>query len=446
MSSQKKHAIVIGGSIAGLAAARVLLNHFERVTLIERDHYPVAPISRPGIPQGRQIHSTLLRGQRALEQLFPGLTAKLLAHGAVSRDYGNQSYYFYGAPCPRIPPVLHGWNCSRLLLEWQLHQELSAYSQLTFIEGQEVCHLLFEESSHRVSGVQFRDRNHTKGDIKFLLADLVVDASGGSSHASNWLEDLGYEAPPEEIVTANLGYATGVYEPHAGFQPEWKGIAIQGTGQPPRGGMLMEIEQGRWMIVLSGCNGDYPPTEEQKFLEFAKTLPDPILYHALQGACLQSKIYGYRYAENRLRHFERLRRRPEGFIIMGDAVCNFNPIYGQGMTVAVLEALLLDACLESGMQEGFACAFQKKVSRLVTTPWKLATAADAHANTTERHRSFVSHLSQGYLERLVALLPKDQFAFLTFLKVIHMLQHPALLLHPRIILKVLVYQFRDLSK
>lgn len=440
MKTQRKHAVVIGGGIAGLLAARVLLNHFEEVTIIERDQYPVEPVSRPGVPQGRQVHSILLRGQEALEQLFPGIATKILTNGGIERDYGNESHYFYRSLCPPVAPILHGWSCSRLLLEWQIRQELNAYSHgLRVIEGKEVVHLVFEERSNAVIGVQFRERNHAKIAREALPADLVVDASGSSSRASKWLEDFGSDAPPEEIIPVNLGYATGVYEPHAGFKPTWKGIAIQGNGHPPRGAALLQIEGGHWMVVLTGTNGDYPPTDEQQFLAFAQTLPDPTLHHALQSATLISKISGYRYAENRLHHFERLRRYPERFIIVGDAVCNFNPIYGQGMTVAALEALLLDTCLQkSETHKGFAYTFQKKISRLLATPWMLSTATDAHANDTAKGGSITSHLSQGYRERLAMLLPKDQEVFLTFLEVIHMLRPPNALLHPKIMVKVLL--------
>lgn len=448
MKTQRRHAVVIGGSFAGLLAARVLLNHFEEVTIIERDQYPDTPLARPGVPQGRQVHTILLRGQQALEQLFPGIATKILANGGIERDYGNESHYFYRSLCPPVAPILHGWSCSRLLLEWQIRQELKAYSpQLQVIEGKEVVHLVFDESSNAVIGVQFRDRNRAKGDREGLPADLVVDASGSRSHASKWLEDLGYDAPSEDIITVNLGYATGVYEPHAGFKPAWKGIAIQGNGYPPRGAALLQIEGGRWMVVLTGTNGDYPPTEEQKFLNFAETLPDPTLHHALLNATLTSKIYGHRYAENRLRHFERLRRQPERFISVGDAVCNFNPIYGQGTTVAALEALLLDTCLQkSAIHKGFAYTFQKKVSHLLVSPWMLSTAADAHANDMTKGGSITRHLSQGYRERLAALLPKDQEVFLTFLEVMHMLRPPSALLHPKIMVKVLLDQFLTGSK
>lgn len=418
-----KHAIIIGGSIAGLVTARVLLNHFERVTLIERDSYPQEPVARPGIPQGRQVHTTLLRGQRALEQLFPGLATNLLGSGAVERDYGAESLYYYGGGrCPRIPPVLHGWNCSRLLLEWQLRQELSEYSQLAVTERHEVSHLLFEENA--VIGVQMLHREDSS--VQELRADLVVDASGSTSHALQWLQELGYDAPPRKTVTANLGYATRFY---SRVNSPWKGIAIQATSHPPRGGVLMEIEHGNWMVVLSGANGDYPPTEEQAFLEFARGLPDAALYEAMQNAIPSSKIYGYRYAENRWIRFEQLRRWPEGFIVVGDAVCHFNPLYGQGITVATLEALHLDAYLTRGMRKGFARVFQKKVSRIVFMPWMLATSADRRNQTRTRGLKYTDHL--------LATLPRDPTVMLTFLEVVHMLKHPVVLFSPPVLMKVL---------
>ena len=189
----------------------------------------------------------------------------------------------------------------------------------------------------------------------------------------------------------------------------------------------MQIEKGSWMALLSGTKGDNPPTEDQAFLEFARGLPDPSLYECIKDAIPCSKIYGYRCAENRLRHFEQLRRQPEGFIVMGDAVCCFNPIYGQGMTVAVLEALELDTCLQKrGMGKGFAHAFQRRVARVLTVPWMLATAADRGNK----------YFGLKYTEHLFALLEHDPSAMLTFLEVVHMLKHPLALLHPAILLKM----------
>lgn len=428
---QRNRALVIGGGIAGLLAARVLVKHFHHVTLVERDHYPRDPIFRPGVPQGRQVHTLLLRGQHTLEALFPGLGKKLLAHGAIAHDYGNESLYYYGGRCPDIPSaLLQGWASSRLLLEWQIRQELLGYKSLRFMEGYEVVGLVGSADKKSVTGVRVRERNSTppeSREINQITAELVVDASGSSSLSPRWLEELGYDAPKETVVDTSLGYATRFYMPPA-QQNDWKLIGIQGTQQSRRGGVLMTVEGNRWMVVLAGSNKDYPPTKEDEFLSFARSLPDATLYETIKEATPISPIYGYRRAANRIRHFEQVKRYPEQFLVLGDAACCFNPIYGQGMTVAALEALALDACLRKyRKQKGFARYFQGKVAHVIATPWQLATASDLP----------VKNMSRWYLEGLIALLPTDQAMWQTFLEVIHMLRTPLALAHPTIFAKVL---------
>jgi 2-polyprenyl-6-methoxyphenol hydroxylase-like FAD-dependent oxidoreductase len=416
------------------------MKHFEQVTLIERDLYPELPVFRPGVPQGRQVHTMLLKGQQVLEALFPGLEKKLLADGAIERAYGNQTLSYYGdARCPCIPPLLRGWNCSRLLLEWQIRQEMITSPHLKIIEGQEVIGLLFDQSTCAVNGVRFRARNHqhpAEQVIQEMTGNLVIDASGSTSCASQWLEALGYSAPKETVIDVSLGYATRYYaKPSTAF--EWKGITIQGGPPDHRGAVLMEIENNQWMVVLAGLKGDHPPTDEEGYLEFAKSLPEPALYESIKNATPLSPIYGYRRTENRFRHFERLQRLPEQFLLIGDAVCYFNPVYGQGMTVAALEAQVLDACLQKDKeQQGFALRFQKKIARLIAGSWQLATAADARIAGQETNRNYLLW----YLERFNALLSHDEYCLITFYQILHMLRSPLVLLHPKILAKVLTYR------
>ena len=426
--NNSNHALVIGGGIAGLLAARILTDHFERVTIIERDHYPTEPISRPGVPQGRQVHTTLLQGQYILESLFPELKAHLLAHGAVERYYGSESLYYDDGRCPRIPPTLHGWNCSRLLLEWQILRELRAYPQFHLIEGHEVVHLLYNQSTQAVYGVQIRvrDPKALTNDLEDVIGDLIIDTSGASSPTLRWLEELGYKAPKVSVSISNVGYATRFYTPPF-VKSDWKGIVISRSGQHHRSGTLMEIEGGRWMVVLAGIN-DYPPTDEEGYLAFARSLPDLALYEAIKGATPISPIYGYRRTENRFRHFEGI-KLPEQFLVMGDALCCFNPVYGQGMTVAALEAQVLDACLRKGRKK--LASFQKKVARTLAFSWRVATASDGR-------RGF----SRYYADSIVALLPRDKAVLLTFLEVAHMIRSPLALFHPGIIAKVLRVRLR----
>ncbi|GCE23263.1 hypothetical protein KDK_70630 [Dictyobacter kobayashii] len=439
---QETHAIVIGGGIAGLLTTRVLLKHFDQVTLIERDHYPQEPVFRPGVPQGRQGHTLLLQGQHIIEALFPGIQEKLIAHGAIDHNYGSGTLYYYGERCPRLAPTIwgQGWNSTRLLLEWQIHQELMIYDHLHIMEGFEVVHLLFDQSKETVCGVQFRERNHNKPEdniLQELKADLVVDASGSTSHAPEWLKDLGYETPQETEINTHLGYATRLYEPPGTHQEDWwKFIAIQST-QSKRGGVLMDVEGGKWLVILAGSQKDYPPTQDTEYLEFAHSLPDQVLYESIKNARPISPIYGYRRTANRMRHFERLKRQPENFIVIGDGVCSFNPIYGQGMTVAALEAQALDTSLPSWQRKrkGFAHQFQRKIARLLVSPWLLATVADVPASEKQ---GVIAKLSQWYLDRLIMLLPRDPYALRAFLKVLHMVKTPLALAHPRIIAKILL--------
>lgn len=437
---QRNHAIVIGGGIAGLLATRILSNFFKQVTLIERDRYPDAPLFRPGVPQGRQVHTLLLRGQRTLETWFPGLREQLGTQGAIERDYGLESLYFYGGRCPQLATNLQGWTCSRLLLEWQIRQFVAHCPGVQVKENTEVIHLLFEKATNVVYGVQFRERQSGQPpkEMRELRGDLVVDASGASSHINEWLRELGFDEPPESVVNPHLGYATCLYQrPLQGAQ--WKAIAIQATEEHRRGGSLMEIEGGRWMVVLAGSGKDYPPTQPDAYLEFAQSLPDQALYEAIQEATPLSPIYGYRRTENRWRHLERLKRQPEGLIVMGDALCMFNPLYGQGMTVAILQAQILARCLRSRQKADFARIFQRKIARIIAFPWRLATAADARIIEEQRTRS----LSQRYMEGLIALLPRDPHVLLTFLEVLHMLRSPLALFHPQIVLKVVRHGLRS---
>jgi 2-polyprenyl-6-methoxyphenol hydroxylase-like FAD-dependent oxidoreductase len=430
-STEKKHAIIIGGGIAGLLAARVAADHFKKVTLLERDHYPEKPVFRAGAPQGRQLHFLPLRGQHTLEVLFPGIGEKLLAQGAIKRAYGAEGadasiIYYYEGRCPQIPPLWHGWNGSRPLIEWQIRKEVEKYAHVEIMEGHEVVHLLAEDD-HSVCGVQYRVRsNYSLNEPQELRGDLVIDASGATSHVVTWLKELGYEAPQEIRSETQVNYATQMYQP-ASTSP-WKEIAIQLRPPHRRGAVLMEIEQGRWMVVLSSTGQeDLPPTTTESYLAFARALPEKALYEAIKSATPLSPIYGYRKKANYVRRFK---SQPEGFLIMGDAVCSFNPVYGQGMTVASLQAILLDKCLGKYSLKDVGSKFQNKAARLVASPWNLATSADADGNGPVKR----------YIDGIAEILMFDKHTLITFMAVLQMIKSPFALLHPKIAAKVFWHQ------
>jgi 2-polyprenyl-6-methoxyphenol hydroxylase-like FAD-dependent oxidoreductase len=194
----------------------------------------------------------------------------------------------------------------------------------------------------------------------------------------------------------------------------------------------MEIEGGRWMVVLSGARKDYPPTEPEAYLAFAHSLPDPSLYEAIKEARPLSPIYGYRHTENRRRAFEQLTHFPTGFLVIGDAACSFNPLYGQGMTVAALQAQALGRCLRAEKTPKTR-TLQKKVAHVTAFPWQLATSSDARVLQPQQAKGW----AQQYIQRLISLLPDDPTLLLTFLQVVHMIRSPLALFHPTILLKVM---------
>lgn len=431
MSQARGTALVIGGGIAGLLTARILVNHFQEVIVMERDHFPTSLQARSGVPQGRQLHLLLLKGQVILKKLFPHLEKHLLEKGALEQDYGSQSLYFYRARCS-VNEHLPGWQCSRLLLEWQIREELiSSYPQVHFLEGCEV-NSLWDAGDGSVRGVKFRERGGQAASCQ--AADLVIDASGASSHAPDWLKELGYKAPEEVLVNAALGYATRYYSGPDGELP-WRFISIQGRGGS-RSGTLMQIEDGNVVAVLAGVRGDYPGQTDDGYLAFAKSLPDPTIYEILKALKPITPIYGYRRTENRLRHYERV-LMPNNFFVMGDAFCSFNPVYGQGITVAALEAQALNVFLQRHRRA--SSQFHRRIASIVRMPWFLATGVDTSLLKKEMASEQKSQsLPHRYLDRITMLISVDTYVFLTFIKVLHMLHSPLAFLHPRVIVHILL--------
>lgn len=374
------HALVIGGSMGGLLAARVLSDYFEQVTIVDRDIFPTTPDHRKGVPQSHHAHALLASGHYVINHLFPGIMDDLRTDGALSVS-DVVSFVFVTAagklPALRQPGEFIAF--SRYLLEWHVRDRLSQQPGIRIVPNTEVISLLSTPDHARVTGVQIRERGQVDS-TDVLSADLVVDASGRHSQASQWLVELGYQAPPEEIINSGLGYASRFYARPENFPSEWQGLII--NGRPPhnaRAGLILPVDNGRWHVSLGGFAGHFPPTDEEGFLQWAHDLPDPSIYEALRVAQPLSPIRGYRTPENRLRHFERLQHWPAGLIVTGDAVCAFNPIYGQGMTVSALDAMTLNTCLQEqqhSLRSNFEQHFQQKLSTTVADAWLVATSED----------------------------------------------------------------------
>lgn len=448
-STATDHAIVIGGSIAGLLSARVLTKYFARVTVIERDHLPDAPTFRNGAPHARHAHGLLVRGQEIMEGYFPGMTAALLEQGAIRANLGQDLALSIGGV--RVQPyvsALHIVACSRPLLENTLYQRLRANAQVQFIDGCDVVGLTTDASNRRVTGLRVQERGGS-APIEEFPADLVVDASGRNSKAPAWLEALGYAPPAETTVDAQAGYASRIYrrtQPFAQFK------AIYGMPQAPhrsRGCILVPMEDDRWQVTLTGMNGDHPPTDDAGFMAFAKSVPVPELHAALTQMEPLTDAYGFRGGANRLRHYEKLPRYLEGLLAVGDAVYALNPVYGQGMTVAAMGVQMLDTMLEKVQPHGFktqtgmARDFFTQLAKINAGAWQMATGQDARWPTAAAQQSLdpLTRLIQRYFDLVLATMVNNGEVAEAFTHVQNMLAAPTTLFHPRIVGQVLRARF-----
>lgn len=439
------HAVVIGGSMAGLFNARVLADRFERVTLIERDRFPEGPEFRKGVPQARHLHVFMLGGRRIAERLFPGIEEDLISSGAQPVDMAEDAAWLTPTgPAPRFRSGVSLLTSTRNMLEWIFRKRVAALPNIRFLERTDVTGPLPAPDGTKVAGVNIRSREGRNGaePEEPLPADLVVDASGRNSGVSRWLETLGYSPPEETHINAHPGYATRLFERPEDAGRDWKVMYVQAA--PPernRAGAIFEIENGRWICSLMGLGGDYPPTDEAGFMEFARSLRTPVLYEAIKDATPASPIHGYREVENKSRHYERLARQPDNFLVTGDAACAFNPVYGQGMTTAALGAQTLEGCLRNSRDDdftGLSRRFQKKLAKVNAGPWLLATGEDYRVRETDGGKATLSViLTHRYMDRVLELSLSDLAVRQTFLEVFGMLKPPTALFGPAIATKVL---------
>lgn len=432
------HAVVIGGSMTGMLTARVLADHFARVTVIERDRFPEGAEVRSGVPQARHIHLLLSRGFEIMDALFPDFDDDLEAAGAPKIHWCLDAVSSTsGGWLPRFNSGIITRVSSRALLDWTILNRLKQNPRIAFLEERQVTGLLAAQDNSRVLGIRMKQRG-SEGE-ETLSADLVVDASGRDSHAPEWLHSLGYEAPPETHVNSFLGYSTRWYERPDDPSIDWRMLII-GAKPPqiPRGGGILEVEGGRWAVTVAGASKDYPPTDEDGFLEFARSLMSPVIYEAIKNAKPISGIYGYRRTSNRLRHYEKLSRLPGGFVVLGDAACAFNPVYGQGMTVGAMGAVALGDCLhENNDLMLLPKRFQKRLADAASDAWVMATGEDLRYPTTEGDKpSLLARLTQKYMNQVLRMMPSDADLTLAFIEVMNLRQRPASLFHPKIVWKV----------
>ncbi len=389
-------AVVVGGGIAGLMAAQVLSNHFEQVSIVDRDHLSEKPEARHGVPQARHPHTLMLRGQEILERHFPGLSDELIAQGALPIDASREVAFYVAGDwhTPTRHADTMALAMSRPLLETTIYRRVAVNPRIQIRHAHEVLSISTDVRREHVTGLVVRDRDGSPSAQTWLTADVVVDASGRQSLAPQWLQNLGYVAPAELTINAFVGYATRLYQKPADFAEEWKAMYIRPTPKSgTRGGMIIPLEGDRWFVSLLGTSRDYPPTDEAAFMDFARSLPTPKLFEAIRHAVPLTRPVGDRRTDSRLRRYEQLPRYVEGLLVVGDAVCVLNPVHAQGMTAAALGSQALSETMQAyfeqhatGEVNGLAAAFQAQLHKSVAGLWHMIAHEDRRWPETEvRH-------------------------------------------------------------
>jgi 2-polyprenyl-6-methoxyphenol hydroxylase-like FAD-dependent oxidoreductase len=375
-----KRAVVIGAGMGGLTAARAVAPFFEHVVILERDTLPAGASTRAGTPQAKHVHALLAGGQRALAELLPGFENELERGGAVPLRAGldiRMERPGYD-PFPQRDLGFDSYGLSRALIEFVTRTGLTGHADVDIRQRSRVETLVADASRRAVTGVQYVDADGRRVELD---ADLVVESSGHGDLTLALLDSLGLPRPSVTTIGVDIAYASAIYEIPNDAPGDWKGVFHLPMPPSSRGALLLPLEGRRWIITLAGRHGDNPPGDDEGFIAFVHGFRMPTIYNAIRSAKRVGGIVGYRFPESIHRHYERLETFPSGALPIGDAVCRFNPVWGQGMSVAAQEACALSRLLATRSAEldplnGLAGAFFDEAAGLIATPWAQAAIPD----------------------------------------------------------------------
>lgn len=457
-------AVVIGGGFAGLVTARVLADFFAEVVILEQDRLDESSGVHPHAPQGYHAHAVLAKGGEILEQLFPGLRAELRTAGAPVCDYGKDINFLLPVGyAPRTETGVQVQTVTRDELERTVRRRVLSLPQVTLQDASR-CLGLTVGSPGRVTGVTYLRvpaladsgaasaasppsgdtpaANPTPGNTPVSLdADLVVVASGRSSALPAWLAAQRVAVPAKRVVKAKITYTSVSFERHAEHDADFT-VTYQMTFAPdvPRGGVVLAVERNRWMCSLFGFDEHVPPTDDEGYLQFARSLANPNLSKLLEHRSGQDAVRRYTNMNNEWNRYHRIRDWPQRLIAVGDAVCVFNPVYGQGLTIAAMHADVLQRMLtgrrEAGRGlDGLSRAFQRKLVKVILPAWTLSSSSDLIWNP--QHQPLSARFAHWYNRHLFAVTTREPEVWTRFVRVANMVAPATTLFAPRVMAKVL---------
>jgi 2-polyprenyl-6-methoxyphenol hydroxylase-like FAD-dependent oxidoreductase len=434
-TNKSDRAVVIGASMAGLCAARVLAERFRQVVIVDRDALGIHPAARQRVPQGRHPHLLLPAGARLLEAWFPALGDELRRAGAVDVDLCADFLWYQAGGTQRRPSsTLHCPAMSRPLLEWTVRTRVAALDNVEIREGGSVNGLEIDARRDRVVGVHVASGER-------VSADLVVDATGRPARTVDWLVDAGYPRPKTSVVEVDTRYVSRVYRRDDSPERDWKAAAVIGDPESKRLAMVLPMEGDRWILSLAGVNGEGPAPDDAAMLAYARQLDSPVVADLIEHSESLGDPVVHRFPSSQRRHVERLRRFPLGWVLVGDAVCSFDPIYGQGMTSAAQQAAALGDALDrhGGPTRRFARAYFRAASRVVSPPWSIAAGGDFAYPDTIGKKPVGTDLLNRYMDRVVQAGRHDDHVVIRLNEVIALVRRPEALLAPAFALRVLAH-------
>jgi 2-polyprenyl-6-methoxyphenol hydroxylase-like FAD-dependent oxidoreductase len=435
MAEMGERAVVMGAGLAGLLTARVLSEFYPNVTLVERDRLGEEPAQRKGVPQARHLHSLLSRGSAALEELFPGVLGELAAAGAHVLDEGDLSrvdfrfgsYGFNRRAKFAEPGALVQYLASRPLVESHLRRRVRALGNVQFLDGHDVLEPIAAEP-RRVVGVGVANRS--TGRRTLLAADLVVDAMGRATHTPAFLQALGHSRPPQQLSASQPTY----YSQLIGMPADTITERLVLTRAAHATGGLVAYENGTWMLTVTRADdsGD-PPADLAALRVLAEPLLTPSVSAALRTAEPLGGVAVFRHAGGIWRRYDELVTFPEGLLVVGDALCTLNPIWGQGMTLTALQALLLRDCLSQGRAH-LAARFFDSAATAIGPIWAMNQAREAPAPRTDS----VSRRMVGWLtEQAFRAARHDIVLTERLVRTAHLVDPPGRLREPAVLARVL---------
>lgn len=434
MTHVGEHAVVLGASLAGLATAAALADRFDRVTIVERDTLPRSGEHRRGIPQGRHVHILLPAGRVGLEELLPGVVDDLRARDACVMDTTEVRFHIADGSLLLDDADLELVGATRPLLESVVCDRVRALPGVRFLEGHVARGLLTSPDRSRVTGVRLGSGDSNTEEA--LAGDVVVDATGRGSRSPQWVADLGYPSPDEERLQVGVHYTTRLFRREPGDLDGCQNLVVTIPQDGRRGGVVLAVEGDRWIVTLVGLMGERPPADLDGFVEYARTLWVCDLHELVAAAKPVGEASTGGFSSYVRRRYDRLRRFPSRYVVTGDAVCSLNPLYAQGMSVAIREARALGPILDQHGLDRVGPRFFESTKRTIDEAWTIATGADLGYPAVKGPRPARWRLINAYFNRLVRAAHRDPVVAKAFMEVNGMVTPPQHLMRPRIVSRV----------